>query len=74
MPGFTNKVLALRQEQVFTIQARDYTGRKAWYKLHVAPAKHAAFLKAFEQGLSCDLTAYGSILDSGYGELCQDVL
>lgn len=68
MSDFTRMVLLQRENQIFTLQARDYTGRKAWYKLHVAPARHEAFMQAFTHNLSCNLTAFGTVLDSGYGD------
>lgn len=56
-----------RVGQLYTIQAKDNTGRQAWYIIDVPNSKAPMFPAALSRG-ALDLTDWGRILDSGYGE------
>ncbi len=46
---------------------RDNSGRLAWYFVKIATTKYAAFKRQLEQK-NVDLSSYGEVLASGYGE------
>ncbi len=62
--SFVNR---LRSRHIYLIRGKDITGRQAWYYLRVCRRPPALFEKAVRQG-SIQLTDYGEILFSGYGQ------
>jgi hypothetical protein len=52
---------------IYKIRGNDSTGRAAWYYLRVEPLKKTVFERESRKG-QIQLTDYGTILMSGYGE------
>lgn len=49
-------------------------GRKAWYILKVIPEKHAELKRKLAAASSMELTEYGEILHSGWGDAPDEAL
>lgn len=67
--GFASRVA--REAAIFEVKATDSTGRAAWYFVKVPRLKVVAFDIATQRG-DFDLTDYGEIVESGYGEEIPD--
>lgn len=59
-------VKSTKSKLIYIITAKA-DGKPAWYYVQVDEPKHKAFKKQMETG-SMDLSAYGKILRSGWGE------
>lgn len=56
------------RDRLHVIYANDETGRRAYYCLLLNPAKHAQFMMDCKRHASINLSDYGPIIHSGYGE------
>jgi hypothetical protein len=54
-------------QRIYLIRGQDSTGKKAWYYLLVTPGQNAQFEESAGRG-QMQLTEFGRILRSGYGE------
>lgn len=67
--GFAQSLQSRQGGTVYLVHGgTDHTSRSAWYFVQVQGAKLKAFLRAIGSG-SIDFNDYGSILESGYGEM-----
>lgn len=66
--SFTDRLIGSRKNQIHRIKAKDITGRTAYYFVLVDPVKEAAFLADIKAKESIDLSSYGQVLASNYGE------
>ena len=64
----TNQLIACNGQQVHKLKAKDTTGRWAYYFVYVERAKEPAFLAAIKGDGTIDLSDYGRIIASCYGE------
>jgi hypothetical protein len=69
-----DRVIARQPQCVHSLTARDSTGRQAFYVVFVPGYKERAFLAALRKNESFDLTDYGTILASNYGEEPNDAI
>lgn len=60
-------VIGNNKKNIYGVKANDATGQMAWYIMKIPPLKKQLFLKALEEK-EMDMTDYGTILYSGYGE------
>jgi hypothetical protein len=58
----------LASKHVYLVNSLAQGGVAQWHYLQVTPFKEPLFLKAVEQ-MHCDLSAFGEVLVSGYGEM-----
>lgn len=65
--SFTDIVSSSRADCIYLIRGNDSTGRAAWYYLQVEKLKKKLFETNAKKG-QIQLTEYGKILTSGYGE------
>lgn len=64
--SFADKLKSDRADLVYLVKADEPRGR-AWFYIEVLKAKRELFLDAVKQD-NFDLTQYGKILDSGWGD------
>ncbi len=57
----------LASKHVYLVNSRAFGGVAQWHYIQVQPSKEPLFFKAMEQS-SCDLSSFGVMLSSGYGE------
>lgn len=69
----TDKILRERGHLFYLVTGKDDTGEAAYYYILVDKHKQAAFLEAFNQP-DMELTDYGKVIVSGYGEMPPDDL
>jgi hypothetical protein len=65
--SFTASVSGSRADCIYLVRGHDITGRAAWYYIMVDKPKKRIFEVRAKQG-QLELTDYGKILASGYGE------
>lgn len=65
--SFTAKILSANTHLVALVTGKDYTGEKAWWYIRLYPGKEKLFNIVLEKGEGTELTNYGEILKSGYG-------
>lgn len=65
--SFTDIVKSSRTSDIFLIRGKDTTGRRAWYYLLVEKTKKRLFESDVKRP-QMQLTDYGTIVYSGYGE------
>jgi len=59
---------ARNSDSIYLVRGgRDHTGRPAWYFVRVESTKQRMFLQHIRSG-ALDLTGFGEIIESGYGE------
>lgn len=63
-----DREISRRGHLVLKLRAKDTTGRWAYYVLLIAPHKERVFHAALADTTSVDLTSFGTILASNYGE------
>ena len=64
--SFADRLKGDRSSLVYLVKA-DSTGGRAWFFVEIEKLKKEVFLKAVKQD-EFDLTKYGKVLYSGYGE------
>jgi hypothetical protein len=68
MASFAQSISSNRNENLYLVHGgRDRTNQSVWHFIRVERAKTKAFMHAIKTG-SIDLSAFGEILESGYGE------
>jgi hypothetical protein len=67
-PTHEDREISRRGHLVHKLKAKDSTGRWAYYVLLITPRKERAFTAALKAAGSMDLSSYGAILASNYGE------
>lgn len=65
--SFVSSLFASRPDCIFLVKGKDTTNRAAWYYVLVEKTKKDMF-ENIEGSQSLNLTDYGNILFSGYGE------
>lgn len=60
-------------DRIFLMQAKDYTGNRAYYFVHVNPIKLPLLKEAISKSPTFDICEYGEIITSGYGEVPDEV-
>jgi hypothetical protein len=63
-----DQMIARNGQQVHKLKAKDTTGRWAYYFVYVERSKEPAFLAAIKGDGTIDLSDYGRIIASCYGE------
>jgi len=63
-----DQIIARNGQQVHKLKAKDTTGRWAYYFVYVERAKEPAFLAAIKGDGAIDLSDYGRVIASCYGE------
>lgn len=64
-----DQLIARNGHQVHKLKAKDTTGRWACYFIYIERAKEPAFLAAIKGDGTIDLSDYGRIIASCYGEV-----
>lgn len=66
--SFFDKEIARNGHLIHKLEAKDTTGRWAYYFVYVIAAKEGLFLRAIEGDGTVDLEKYGKVIASCYGE------
>lgn len=65
--SFVSSLFASRADCIFLVKGKDTTNRQAWYYVMVEKSKKHLF-EEVEGSQPLNLTDYGQILHSGYGD------
>lgn len=66
--SYVDREIARTWNFVQRLSARDSTGRRALYFLYVRPHRKSALMQALESDETIDLTAFGDVIASNYGD------
>lgn len=66
------RLIASRTEHIHTLTATDSRGKRACYVIYVSPCRERLFLAALKGKDDIELTDYGVVIASCYGEKPND--
>ncbi len=66
--SFADREIARRGHLIHKLKAKDSTGRWAYYFMLVEPQREKSFLAAIDGTGMIDLTDFGRVVASNYGE------